>query len=169
MQLFNEEASKVLGPSHRGRMHAIQGDLNDIGKTPVLSQPEWFGFDSAIISFALHHVDDPIDFLRLLGARVKPGAAVVVVDWVRDTEANPPRARDEAREPKYHPSNMLPVPMGKVWPGFSEDDIREDYTLAGFTEVDVRIWPDKIDLPQQANFGGSSLLYVSKAIVPLTP
>ncbi|TPX07909.1 uncharacterized protein E0L32_010364 [Thyridium curvatum] len=169
VQLYNEEASKVLGPDHRSRMYAIPGDLNDPEKTPVLSQPEWFTFDCAIMSFGLHHVDDPIDFLRLLGARVKPGATLVIVDWVRDTKANPPRVYDQARERKYNPSNMLPVPMGKVWPGFSEDDIREDYTLAGFTAVEVRIWPEKIDLPQQANFGGRSILYVSKATVPLPP
>ena len=160
----------MLGPGHRDRMWAVQGDLNRHDTTPVLSSPEWFGFDSLIISFALHHVEDPIDLLNLLKARVKPGGTVVVVDWLKeigaDTASNAPSAN--AGVPKYNPDNMMPVPMGKVWPGFSLQDIREDYEAAGLIDVDVRIHPEKIELPQQASFGGRSTMYISKATVPST-
>jgi len=61
---------------------------------------------------------------------------------------------------------MLPVPMGKVWPGFSLRDVGEDYEAAGLVDADVRIWPGKIDLPHMATFGGLSTMYVSKDTVP---
>jgi SAM-dependent methyltransferase len=171
VNLFNEEASKLLGPGHHDRMSAIQGDLNEPEKTPALSRPEWFGFDCLVISFALHHVDDPIDFLKRLKARVKPGGTVVVVDWLKEAEAGPAvvaAPTDGPGEAKYNPDNMLPVPMGKVWPGFSVEDIHEDYEAAGCTDVEIRIWPNPIELPRHANIGGRSTMYVSKATVPLT-
>jgi len=162
-------------------MSAIAGDLHETHKTPILDNPEWFGFDSLIISFALHHVEDPIHTLELLKARVKPGGTVVVVDWLKKGEngndaaaaaaaiQGAPQDADtdtqDKRKRKYNPDSMLPVPMGKVWPGFSLLDIREDYEAAGLTDVDVRIWPEKIELPQMATFGGSSALYISKASV----
>lgn len=170
VKLYNDEALKLLGPLHRDRMWAVQGDLDRHNESPALSSPDWFGFDSVVISFALHHVDDPIDLLDSLKARVKPGGTVVVVDWLKeagaDTASNALSAN--AGVPKYNPDNMMPVPMGKIWPGFSLQDIREDYEAAGLTDVDVRIHPDLIELPQQASFGGSTTMYISKATVPST-
>ena len=57
---FNEEARKLLGDSH-DRMYAILDDLDKPSKT--LDEPAWFDFDVAIISMALHHVQDPVDML----------------------------------------------------------------------------------------------------------
>lgn len=151
-------------------MSAIRGDLHEPHKTPILDNPEWFGFDSLVISFVLHHVNDPIGTLELLKARVRPGGTVVVVDWIKEEDKQEATARgvpqNTGGERKYNPINMLPVPMGRVWPGFSLRDIREDYEAAGLTDVDVRIWPEKIELPQMATFGGPSTLYISKATVP---
>ncbi|KAK5651422.1 hypothetical protein OQA88_12510 [Cercophora sp. LCS_1] len=165
VKLYNDEASSVLGPNYQARMSAIAGDLHETHKTPILDNPEWFGFDSLIISFALHHVEDPIHSLELLKARVKPGGTIVVVDWPKKGENDndaaaaaqgvPQDANTDTpgkRNQKYNPDNMLPVPMGKVWPGFSLLDIREDYEAAGLTNVDVRIWPNKIKLPQMATW-----------------
>jgi SAM-dependent methyltransferase len=170
VKLFNEEASKLLGQNYQDRMYAIQGDISDPDKTPELSHLEWFGFDCVIISFALHHVDDPIDFLKLLVSRVKPGSPVVVVDWLKETVDEPDIPAKSisvvAGEPKYNPENMRPVPMGKIWPGFSKEDIYEDYNAASCTNVDFRMWPEEIDLPKQATFGGRSIMYVSKATAP---
>jgi hypothetical protein len=160
-------------------MSAITGDLHDTSKTPILDDPEWFGFDSLITGFALHHFDDPVYSLELLKARVKPGSTVVVVDWLKKEGDNDEVAtRGESqmidtdtsgtRKRKYNPENMMPVPMGKIWPGFSLQDIREDYEAAGLTDVDVRIWPDEIELPQMATFGGRVTMYISKATVPLS-
>jgi len=172
VKLFNEEASKLLGPNHQDRMHAIQGDLNEPEKTPALTRPEWFGFDCAIISFALHHVDDPIELLKLLKARVKPGGTIVVVECLKQDGAETDSATASSGikdgEPKYNPANMKAVPMGRVWPGFSVEDVHEDYAAAGCTDVDLRIWPEPVELPKMPTFGGRCTMYVSKAVVPLT-
>lgn len=155
----------VLGPDHHERMSAIQGDLIEPDKTPALRTPAYSNFDAAVISFALHHVDDPVDFLKLLKARVRPGGTVVVVDWVKEDGLDAPSAVP-AGDKKYNPANMQSVPMGKVWPGFSLQDVREDYAAAGLTDVEVRVWPEKIDLPRQGGFGGKSSMYIAKATVP---
>lgn len=81
--LYNEEAARILGEDHLARVHGVTGNLNEIDKTPFLRDDEWFGFDCLIISFALHHVEDPIDFLKILQARIKPGGTLVVVDWLK--------------------------------------------------------------------------------------
>ncbi|KAK0656911.1 S-adenosyl-L-methionine-dependent methyltransferase [Cercophora newfieldiana] len=188
-ELYNEEAFKLLGPNHQDRMSALTGDLHDTSKTPILDDPEWFGFDSLITSFALHHFDDPICSLALLKARVKPGGTVVVVDWLKKEEeegdndevAEGPAVvgRGESqmvgtdragtgKRRKYNPENMMPVPMGRIWPGFSLRDIREDCETTGLTDVNVRIWPEEIELPRMATFGGRVTMYISKATVPLS-
>jgi len=61
-------------------MSAIQGDRHAPHMTPALAGPEWFGFNAAVTSFALHHVNDLIYTLELLKTRVQPGGTVVVVD-----------------------------------------------------------------------------------------
>jgi SAM-dependent methyltransferase len=168
VKLFNDKALELLGSDYHDRMCAIQGDLNEPEKTPVLAGADWFAFDSVIISFALHHVDNPIEFLKLLKARVKPGGTLVVVDWLKPVEtdtASVPSSRDGVS--KYNPANMEPVPGGRVWPGFSKGDIYEDYSAAGFKDIDLRVWPEHIDLPRQLDFGGKSTMYVSKATAPL--
>lgn len=150
-----------------------------------MNDPEWFGFDSLITSFALHHFDDPIHSLELLKACVKPGGTVVIVDWMKGEEDNKDGATAAQGVPehtstdtgtnthgkikrKYNPDDLMPVRMGKVWPGFSLQDIREDYEAAGLTDVDVRIWPEKIELPQLALFVGRVIMYISKASVPFS-
>lgn len=52
-------------------MFAVQGDI----LTPAsdIMGTEWFGFDVAIISMALHDVVDPIALLNELRERVKSG------------------------------------------------------------------------------------------------
>ena len=148
-------------------MSAIQGDLHEPHRAPIHDNPEWLGFDSPVISFALHHVNDLINTPKLFNARIKPGGPVVVVDWFEGEGKEEAVAQgvpdNTVRERKYNPADILPVPMGKVWTDFSLRDIRYDYEAAGLTDVDVRVWPE---LPQRATFGGHSTMYISKPTVP---
>ena len=116
-------------------MSAIQGDLHEPHKAPTIDNPGWLGLDSHVISFALHHVNGLIDTLELLKARIKPGGTVLVVGWFKEEGKKEAVAQgvpdNTGRERKYNPADMLPVPMEKVWPGFSLRDIREDYEAAG--------------------------------------
>ncbi|KAL0936721.1 putative SAM dependent methyltransferase [Colletotrichum truncatum] len=72
---FNECASRLgYEPS---QAHAIVGDLTTDAS---LAAPE--SFDAAIISLALHHLDDPPDMLVRLTERLKPGGVLIAVEGV---------------------------------------------------------------------------------------
>ena len=84
---FNLRAAAFEMPK-RKRMFAVQGDLLNPGSKKAggfLKGKEWFGFDAAIMSMALHHVEEPEDAVRVLVERVKVGGPVVLVDWVKGT------------------------------------------------------------------------------------
>ena len=142
-------------------MFAIQGDLND--PQPVLSEPEWFEFDAAIISMALHHVKDPVGFLTRLRQRVKRGGALVVVDWLQQSStADGSHAFEHpGGDHKYNTANMTKLSQG--WPTFSIHDIHADMTAAGCTDVDVREYPEPIDAPEQMQ--GYNRMFIAKATV----
>lgn len=131
VKLYNDKASKLLGPDNRGRMSGIQAH-----KTPILDDAEWFSFDSLVTSFVLYYVNDLIRTLELLKARIRSGGTLVVVDWLKEEVLNMGVDMETAAEAqglpqnparehlkKYNPADMLPVPMGKMWPGFLLQDI----------------------------------------------
>lgn len=163
VQRFNSEAKRLLDESH-DRMFAIQGNLND--PQPVLSEPKWSEFDVAIISMALHHVKDPVSFLRLLRQRVKRGGAVVVVDWLQQSSTTEGSQTAQHREGKnkYDAADMTRLAQGpKIWPGFSIHDIHADMSAAGCTNVDVRVYPEAIDVPEAMQ--GYKRMFIAKATV----
>lgn len=69
------------------QMHAVQGDLLAPSGGPLESQ-DFYGFDLAVMSMALHHVDDPKAMIAKLVERLKPGGTVVVIDWIPSGEAS---------------------------------------------------------------------------------
>ena len=141
-------------------MWAIQGDLNE--PSAALSSPEWSGFDAAIISMALHHVADPAAFLVQLRQRVRRGGSLVIVDWLRDTEA-PDRANEEA-DPKYREGDMLRLPEGmSIWPGFSAREVGAIVAAAGCADVEVRVYPEPIETP--AEMQGYDRMFIARATV----
>ncbi|KAL8852845.1 MAG: hypothetical protein Q9198_011002 [Flavoplaca austrocitrina] len=84
---FNLRAAAFDMPK-RKRMFAVQGDLlNPDSKKAggFLKGKEWFGFDAAVMSMALHHVEEPGAAVRILVERLKVGRPVVLVDWVKGT------------------------------------------------------------------------------------
>lgn len=132
-------------------MLAIQGDLND--PQDSLTQPEWFDFDAAIISMALHHVQDPASLLKRLRQRVKHSGSLVVIDWLQqsghDTPAN---------------TGMTRLSEGpKIWPGFSINDIKSHFNAAGCTDVDVVVFSEPIEAPKEME--GYSRMFIAKAKV----
>ncbi|KAL8978994.1 MAG: hypothetical protein Q9205_005571 [Flavoplaca limonia] len=70
---FNLRAAAFDMPK-RKRMFAVQGDLlNPDSKKAggFLKGKEWFGFDAAVMSMALHHVEEPGAAVRILVERLK--------------------------------------------------------------------------------------------------
>lgn len=75
---YNAKASdQGLEPSE---MHATVGDLLDPAEpSSSISTTEFYGFDLAVLGFALHHFQDPVLAVTRLVERVKPGDGVLLV------------------------------------------------------------------------------------------
>ena len=82
---FNAEA-RGAGFSET-QMHAVRGDLLAPAGGPLDSQ-DFYSFDLAIMSMALHHVDDPEVMVAKLVERLKPGGTVVIIDWIPSARAS---------------------------------------------------------------------------------
>lgn len=154
---FNDEAVRLYPVSvseSQTRMLAIQGDLND--PQDALNQPEWYHFDAAIISMALHHVQGPALLLKRLGQRVKCGGSLIVIDWLQRSGLNAPGDKDEA--------SMTKLSEGpKIWPGFSIEGIREHLKAAGCIEIDAVVYSERIGAPKEME--GYSQMFIAKAKV----
>ena len=136
-------------------MHAIQGDLGDQSGT-TLNESEWFDFDVAFISMALHHVPDPVAMLRQLRRRLKDGGVLVVIEGTDsglnqegdDNTVDKPPKKDDTHE-------MVEVMGGqKIWPNFSTDSVRADMSAAGFGDVQIQLGPEDFQVPGPAAQGG---------------
>lgn len=133
-------------------MLAIQGDLND--PRDNFTQPKLFDFDAAIISMALHHVQDPSKLLKRLQQRVKRGGSIVVIDWLQRSDNDASASTDEAR--------MTRLPEGPhIWPGFSIDDIKRHFNAAGCIEVDVVVYSEPFETPKEME--GYNRMLIAKA------
>ncbi|CAK7217344.1 hypothetical protein SCUCBS95973_003116 [Sporothrix curviconia] len=94
---YNEAAEAAgLAPE---RMRAVEADLA-AGADPFLATaaagPEYQGFDMALISMALHHVEHPVDVLKGIASRLAPGGKLLVIDM------NQPEGAEAANGPHDH-------------------------------------------------------------------
>jgi ubiquinone/menaquinone biosynthesis C-methylase UbiE len=67
----------------------------------------------AIISIAIHHVQDPADLLKRLRRRVKLDSLLVMIDWLQPSEEHAAARKDELGVAR----------LPKIWPDFSTDAI----------------------------------------------
>ncbi|ROT37879.1 hypothetical protein SODALDRAFT_176180 [Sodiomyces alkalinus F11] len=69
--------------------HAIEGDLSAAAAPAdsALSSPDMYGFDIAIVSMALHHMDDPQAILTALASRLRKGGLLIVVEGTENRPA----------------------------------------------------------------------------------
>ena len=101
---FNAEAREA-GMSE-AQMRAVRGDL----LAPAdgsLGDPAFYDFDLAVMSMALHHVDDPKAMVARLVERVKPGGTVVIIDWIPSDDFPP---MDSSHDHDSHDSHDRPQP-----------------------------------------------------------
>lgn len=96
--------------------------------------------DIAVMSLVLHYIAEPAKALGEAARVLKPGGRLLVVDMM-------PHDREEYRQQ-----------MGHVWQGFSQDQMNEWLTAAGFTSV--RYTP----LPFDSNVKGPALFVVRAAL-----
>ena len=80
MREYNRRAAEAGIPPEQ--MYATEGDLMHASGEAAVSGPEYYGFDLALISLALHHLDDPVRGVKLLVERLKKGGVLVILDWM---------------------------------------------------------------------------------------
>ncbi|KAL8979531.1 MAG: hypothetical protein Q9177_006117 [Variospora cf. flavescens] len=95
VKAYNERAAEAGIKGEE--MRAVRGDFSSSSSFPVattnnngdeettFSGEEWWGFDVAVMSMALHHVASPSDAVKALVDRLRKGGKVVVVDWWLDS------------------------------------------------------------------------------------
>ncbi|KAK9769628.1 putative S-adenosyl-L-methionine-dependent methyltransferase [Seiridium cardinale] len=119
---------------------------------------------------ALHHVDSPVEFLKLLRQRVKKGGSLVVLDFLAPVPSDAyikEGVDDGEKDGDKNKYNLSRRPnaegMPAVWPGFSVKDIIEDMQAAGCVDVEVKVHPDPIQMPKK--MGKWDRMYIAQATV----
>lgn len=142
-------------------MLGIQGDL--YSPTEEMSSAEWSNFDLAITSMALHHVRNPVDMLRRLKARLRPGGTLVVVELLG-------KEQEPKKGGQYDLSDMVEVhSQQRIWPGFTTGNLESDCKTAGFEGFEVKMLKEPANVPESArgpNFDGEQWCFFAKAVVP---
>lgn len=154
---YNSEARKAGAD---GRIKAIHGDLYE--PTEEMASSEWNGFDVAVISMALHHVRDPVEMLRRLRERLRPGGTVVVVEFL-GKEKDAPSGKE-----KYEQSGMVETGnKQRIWPGFTTGNLEADLETAGFEGFEVKVLEEPAHIPESVRgeaFGGEQWCFFAKAV-----
>lgn len=156
VERFNEQAKSLPGD----RMWAVEGDL--LTPSAELEKPEWFGFDIAVMSMALHHVPKPEEMLVQLRKRLKSGGTLVLVEFVGAGELVHGHRHGHGEE-------MVEVVGGqKIWTSFDADRLRVLLIAAGFSResVDVRVPGLMFGVPEEYPHGGKKAFMFAKAVAP---
>jgi ubiquinone/menaquinone biosynthesis C-methylase UbiE len=126
------DGSAAMLQAAKRRLHALENiDLRrgDIEALPI----DDARLDAATLMLVLHHVAEPHRALSEVARVLKPGGRALIVDML-------PHDREGYRQQ-----------MGHVWLGFSEDNVREAMTDAGFSNVRF------VSLPPDARTKGPGL------------
>ncbi|KAI4246137.1 MAG: hypothetical protein L6R40_002089 [Gallowayella cf. fulva] len=152
---YNQQA-QTFDIAERKKMFAVQGDLlapssadNQHGTS--FKEKEWFDFDIAIMSMALHHVASPEDAVKALVERVKEGRSVVFIDLVLGTlvrhgerkgdpghEAHGHGAHGHGahgHEAHGHGAHDLPGAHTRTREGFTKEEMEKMLVDAGCEDV----------------------------------
>ena len=129
-QLLAQRAQKVIAVDNSEKMVAYGAELaqkhgvtnleyrlGDIEDPPIDSA----SVDMAFLSQALHHAQSPANAIRAAHRLLKPGGRLVVLDLL---------------EHQFEKASEL---YADLWQGFSEAELTEMLTQAGFNEVETSI------------------------------
>ncbi|KAK3691628.1 hypothetical protein LTR37_018507 [Vermiconidia calcicola] len=153
--------ASALNESAQERMSGIQGDLAN--PSAELNKPEYFDFDVAIMSMALHHCPDPAGMLEQLQRRLKKDGVLILVEGL----GRKPHAHGGHQQPHHvhhytEEESMIEHEIGgKIWPGFTKEYFEHSLAAAGFKDVEVRVPGIGFDVPEGgAAVGFSELVFV---------
>lgn len=135
------------------QMHARQGNL--LEEPEKFEDPDLFGFDVALISMSLHHVENAPKMIEKLAERLRPGGSLVVIDWVSPQESGcgfPPK-----------PAH-LPAVETITYHGFTEKQMLDMFNAAGLTDIGYKWHPERSKGPKE--IGGEQQLFFARGTKP---
>jgi SAM-dependent methyltransferase len=120
------------------KMHAIQGDLLDVTATPSpeLETDAYKKFDFAVMSLALHHVNDVEGMIRRLAERLDEGGVLVIADWVAESNGGHHKHQN-------HGHGVHAPHHG----GFTEADLRKIFEKAGLGNWGWKLFEKPLEVP----------------------
>lgn len=131
---FNQLASEA-GISQQ-QLHAVVGNLLDSASESDLSRPEFFNFDIAAIGLGFHHFEQRPLMLRRIAERLKPGGALLIVDFL----VNETPGAEDLKEWNKHGQDTIAIA------GFTEKDMQLLYDQAGLQNFGLKVLPEAITM-----------------------
>ncbi|KAL8955110.1 MAG: hypothetical protein Q9193_006907 [Seirophora villosa] len=165
---YNARAAEAGIPE--AEMRAVQGDIfsgneegekgNGSEEAQKFTGEEYFNFDMAVMSMALHHVASPPAAVKALVSRLRKGGTVVVIDWSLDSivyhgaherqhggaahqhhdhHQGHAAPHGDAARGKAH--NVVPGSEHTITrDGFGKEEMETMFVDAGCTEVEFRLF-----------------------------
>lgn len=152
VEQYNLVAERHGHPSQK--MHAVNGDLLHAAATPSseLDSAEYQDFDFAVMSLALHHVDDVDGMIQQLAGRLRKGGVLVIVDWVAQSESGciiPPK-------------QDIPVAHTVHRMGFEEGELKKSFEKAGLGDWGWKWFDARSEVPDE--FGGQQQAFLARGV-----
>jgi SAM-dependent methyltransferase len=126
------------------QMYGVRGNI--LENDEVLNGSEFQRFDVAIMSMALHHVEDPAAMVKKLTERLIPGGSLVIIDWL------PPHGEKVVGQ-EAHPSMATITHFG-----FSEAEMHDMFSQAGLGHFGFLLHPERSEIPG----GGTNQLFFAR-------
>jgi SAM-dependent methyltransferase len=134
------------------KMHATAGDLLD-STDANLASSDFYGFDFAIMSMALHHVSDPTEMIARLAERLDKGGVLLIIDWVAASESGCKKLEGPAHHPVQHTVTRA---------GFEEKEVKQAFEKAGLKDWDWKWFSKRSNLPEE--FGGENQMFLARGV-----
>lgn len=136
------------------QMHAVRGDLLAPAQGSLESQ-DFYGFDLAIMSMALHHIDNPETMIAKLVERLKPGGTVLIIDWVPSktafcrSDGSPSHEYSHGFRMDSSQSDLGQHPSSHTvsFDGFSEKHMNDIFAKAKCSEFDYVLATSPSEVP----------------------
>ena len=132
------------------QMSAVRGDLLALAGGALESR-EFFDFELAVMSMALHHVDNPEAMIAKLVERLKPGGNVVIIDRI-PSDRTPSHSHgdhvhghahgDGKQEHRQHASSHT-----ISFDGFSKEQMDAMFLKAGCSNSDYVLAASPSEMP----------------------
>lgn len=132
------------------QMRGVRGDL--LADSTELNEPDLFGFDVAVMSAALHHVENPEKMVQKLAERLAPGGTLVILDGVAPSESG-------CGVPPAHQASHTVTRQG-----FKKQEMLDMFRDAGLVDAEYRWFPARTPMPEQN--GGAQQMFCARAKKP---